>query len=548
MAAGTPNKVKTAHVNMMTDSIITNLSADGLRVVLLSLLASHPEITGSFESGTRRFITDSILPNITDKSAKHSLNGLKTLQRNIRCMFGCGLVKESLQPLNELVIGAFELQGSLALGQEHEVQSFLASVDGDVVQAMTAVQKALFIKDGVRGLRTDEDDTLRGLYQTLLGCHATSLKKSAPYPYGRGLDATASLLGLARPSSPGPEAMELFKGSTPRPARLSETFNLNGRELPRIFSGLWQMSSPAWGSAPMFKIMDQLSNHVQAGLTAFDMADHYGDAEIIFGRFHKAYAHKDAVFAATKYCVFHPVEITREAVQASISERCQRLQTEKLSLLQFHWQFYENKQYLDAVRYITEDDRVGALGLCNFDTEHMKAVLDTGVKIYTNQVQFSLIDSRPMIKMGKLCEQHDVKLLTYGTLCGGFIADKWLGQPEPNLYHESVTPGQRKYFGVIRTWGGWSLFQELLRSLKSIGDKHGVSISTVATRWVLDFPYVGAVILGARLGISEHTRDNLATLGWHLSSADRDAIEKVLEKSSRSQIFDTMGDSGGEYR
>jgi aryl-alcohol dehydrogenase-like predicted oxidoreductase len=44
-------------------------------------------------------------------------------------------------------------------------------------------------------------------------------------------------------------------------------------------------------------------------------------------------------FAATKYCVFNPMVVTREAVEANVSERCRRLQTEKIDLLQFHWQF-----------------------------------------------------------------------------------------------------------------------------------------------------------------------------------------------------------------
>lgn len=64
--------------------------------------------------------------------------------------------------------------------------------------------------------------------------------------------------------------------------------------------------------------------------------------------------------------------------------------------------------------------------------------------------------------MGKACEEHGVKLLTYGTLvllvaplgihsdmlicsqCGGFLADKWLDQPEPELFLDTITPSQRK--------------------------------------------------------------------------------------------------------
>lgn len=132
--------------------------------------------------------------------------------------------------------------------------------------------------------------------------------------------------------------------------------------------------------------------------------------------------------------------------------------------------------------------------------------------------------------------------------CGGFLADKWLDQPEPDLYAEAITPSQRKYYSMIRSWGGWSLFQELLRVLAAIATKHKTSISTIAIRWVLDFPYVGAVIVGARMGISEHADENSASLGWSLDQSDRADIEKVLERSNAMDMFEDMGDCGGEYR
>jgi aryl-alcohol dehydrogenase-like predicted oxidoreductase len=87
-----------------------------------------------------------------------------------------------------------------------------------------------------------------------------------------------------------------------------------------------------------------------------------------------------------------------------------------------------------------------------------------------------------------------------------------------------------------------------LRTLKSIAVKHNVEVSNVATRWVLDFPYVGAVIVGARMGISEHTDSNLASFGWSLDQEDQDEIEKVLSQSKRMEMFEVMGDCGGEYR
>lgn len=39
---------------------------------------------------------------------------------------------------------------------------------------------------------------------------------------------------------------------------------------------------------------------------------------------------------------------------------------------------------------------------------------------------------------------------------------------------------------MVDQWGGWSLFQELLRALKTISAKHRVSIPAVAVKYVLN--------------------------------------------------------------
>ena len=48
---------------------------------------------------------------------------------------------------------------------------------------------------------------------------------------------------------------------------------------------------------------------------------------------------------------------------------------------------YDDDQYVLALKYLQQDERVQRLGLCNFDTENMQKVVESGVKIYTNQVQ-----------------------------------------------------------------------------------------------------------------------------------------------------------------
>ncbi len=59
------------------------------------------------------------------------------------------------------------------------------------------------------------------------------------------------------------------------------------------------------------------------------------------------------------------------------------------------------------------------------------------------------------------------------------------------------TASKGKYAQVLGQIGGYAWLQRLLAVLHSIAESHGVSIADVATRWVLDKPAVGAVIVGA---------------------------------------------------
>ncbi|RKK75950.1 hypothetical protein BFJ69_g7280 [Fusarium oxysporum] len=547
MAASRNGSSNTAHVNMMTDSVIANLPPDGLRVIIRSLLASHPEITTSFEDATRQYLAQAQTKSSKSQFITLDIDGLEKTQKIARCMLGSGQAFDGVSILDKLVVRGIQIALDSPETEKQRVDSLLASMDGDLVQAMTAVTKRLAVSSGARVFSSIEQNIVQRLLESLAQCQEMLKGTGIAFPYGRGMLTTANILGVALPDSPETRLSKV-PSDIARPPLAKETFQLGDRTLPRIFSGLWQMSSPAWGSAQMSKIIEGFSTHVQNGFTAFDMADHYGDAEVLFGRFRSMYPHKDEMFTATKYCVFHPMTVSREAVQANVSERCSRLQQEVIDLLQFHWQLWDNPQYIGALQYLAEDIRVARIGLCNFDTEHLERVVESGIKIYTNQVQFSLIDSRPAVRMADACSTHDIKLLTYGTLCGGFIADKWLNQPEPDVYDTNITPSQRKYYGMICSWGGWGLFQELLSVLRTIATKHKVNISNIATRWVLDFPYVGAVIIGARIGMSEHTSDNATTLGWSLDDDDRLVIEEVLNRSNRTEMFETMGDCGNEYR
>lgn len=325
-----------------------------------------------------------------------------------------------------------------------------------------------------------------------------------------------------------------------------------GLSTRRLLNGLWQVSGAHGPIDPQRAIPTMLDLH-RAGFTTWDLADHYGPAEDFVGAFRRALAQHDGPQALDEMQAFtkwvpRPGPMPRSTVEAAIDLSRQRMDTPALDLLQFHWWDYNDNRYLDALRHMVDlqaEGKIRHLGLTNFDTERMQQIHAAGVRIVSNQVQYSIIDQRPAVQMAALCERIGAQLMTYGTLCGGLLSERYLNQPEP-AGSALNTASLRKYRNMIDAWGGWVLFQELLHALHQIARKHSVSIANVAVRYVLEQPSVAGVIVGVRLGVSEHSHENARALAFALDDEDYTAIEQVTQRSR--DLFRLIGDCGDEYR
>ncbi|HYU12309.1 MAG TPA: aldo/keto reductase [Stellaceae bacterium] len=320
----------------------------------------------------------------------------------------------------------------------------------------------------------------------------------------------------------------------------------------RVLNGMWQVSG-AHGSIDPARAVEAMFGYHDAGFTSWDLADHYGPAEDLIGVFRRQFAAQrgaerlDEIQAFTKW-VPPPGPMTRRVVEEAIGVSLRRMGVERLDLLQFHWWDYHDQRYLDALHHLADlrqEGKIRHVALTNFDTERLAIILEHGIPIVSNQVQYSLVDRRPDAKMAAFCQAHGITLLAYGTLLGGLLSEKYFGRAEPGR-GELNTASLQKYTRMIAAWGGWSLFQELLAALKQIAGKHGVSIANVGTRYVLDRPAVAGVIIGARLGIAEHATDNARIFDFTLDAEDVVALQPVLGKSR--DLMQLIGDCGDEYR
>jgi len=333
----------------------------------------------------------------------------------------------------------------------------------------------------------------------------------------------------------------------PAPAPSVERIELApGLTISRVLTGLWQIADMEKEGEPVDPAATAraMEPYVEEGLTTFDMADHYGSAEDVAGLFRERFSDGRPVELFTKW-VPKPGPVSRADVRAAVERALERLRGPTLDLLQFHAWSYPDPRWLDCLFWLQElkeEGRIRHLGLTNVDTVHLRMALDTGIEVISNQVCYSLLDRRPESGMGALCARRGVGILAYGTVAGGFLTERWVGTPEPEI-EDLESWSRMKYKRFIDEAGGWELFQGLLDAVRSVAEKHGVSMANVACRWVLDRPGVAGIIVGAHLGRRDYLDDNLRVFALELDEEDRARLEEAS-----GALEPVPGDCGDEYR
>ena len=328
-----------------------------------------------------------------------------------------------------------------------------------------------------------------------------------------------------------------------------------GYRISRVIRGGWQLAG-GHGAVEFDAAVEDLVASAEAGILTFDCADIYTGVEELIGAARRVYAdrHGAAALQALKiHTKFVPDlatlhEVDRVYVRTIIERSLRRLGQERLDLVQFHWWDYSVPGCIDAALWLEElreQGKIDLIGGTNFDTERTERLVAAGVPLASMQVQYSLLDARPEHALVAAAKRHHIGLLVYGTVAGGFLGERWLGAPEPQgpLENRSLT----KYKLIIDDFGGWDLFQELLRALKTVAERHGVDIATVASRYMLDLPQVAAVIVGARN--RAHLAANLRIAALKLTDADRREIRTVLarRKGPEGDTFELERDRDGRH-
>lgn len=328
-----------------------------------------------------------------------------------------------------------------------------------------------------------------------------------------------------------------------------------GYSISHVILGLWQLSG-GHGPVDEDKVFEDIRRMVESGLTTIDCADIYTGVEELIGRFRSCFKSQfqsgelPEIQIHTKYVPDLKAlpSLSREYTEAVIDRSLLRLGVDCLDLVQFHWWDFDIPGHVEAVQLLVEAQEAGKiqhLAVTNYDAKHLEEILKAGVRIVSNQVQYSVLDRRPEEALVDLAREYGFRLLGYGTVAGGFLSDRYLKEDAPlePLENRSLT----KYRLIIEEFGGWELFQDLLNALKSTADRHGVKIAEAAIRYIMQRPAVAGVIVGARSG--EHLERLIRIYTFELDDEDLDMIDGVLSRAQGPEgpVFGLERNREGEH-
>lgn len=302
-----------------------------------------------------------------------------------------------------------------------------------------------------------------------------------------------------------------------------------GYTVSRLIRGGWQL-----GRDHSAEALDDLTAFSRAGLTTFEVSDTYEGAEVLLGRFLAEAPTRLGAETARRIKVHTRYTAplgsgapSRADVTASIDRSLQRLGTERLDLLQIQWWDFDSPGLIAVTGYLADlatAGKIGGLGVANFGIAPLTELVESGIPLVSNQVQYSVLDRRPENGLIEYCRGARVALLSFGALAGGFLTDQWRGRSD------SVrSTGPAEYRCIVDEAGAWDALQTVLGVLNELAKARDSDIATMALAWVLGRVGVAATLIGASSAarIPGLLRASEMTLSEDDETRIADALERI---------------------
>lgn len=318
---------------------------------------------------------------------------------------------------------------------------------------------------------------------------------------------------------------------TPSIARTQLTADYS---IPKIINGGWQLAT---GHA-LAHALDMKDAHnafaelLDRGFDTFDCADIYTGVEAFYGQI-IAERRRAGLSLPQIHTKFVPdlkdlAHVDRAYVEHVIERSLSRLGVERLDMVQFHWWDYDVPGMIDTAGELMRLQERDSSAASLRRTSTPLTSKACGCRHSCRYQSVPIFAPRPPTgkAMTDFCRRSGVKLIAYGTVAGGFLSDKWLGKPEPDL-QSLENRSLVKYLLVIEDTLGWAGYQKLLERLAALGKSTGLSIAGLSSLYTIGKPEAAAAVVGTRN--SRHVADTCRLIGKTFPEDARREMDEFLK-------------------
>lgn len=275
----------------------------------------------------------------------------------------------------------------------------------------------------------------------------------------------------------------------------------------------------------------QVDMCLDAGVNLIDTADVYsgGQAEEILGQVLPG--RRDRVLVATKVRMPmglgpNDAGLSRHHVISGCEASLRRLGTDHIDLYQVHeWDgLTPLEETLHALDLLVQSGKVRYVGASNYASWQLMKALGTAERLglpqfVSQQIYYSLQAREAEYELIPLAVDQGLGVLVWSPLAGGLLSGKY------RRNHEAPA-GSRQ----LTDWDEPPVYDreglyDIVETLVSIGEQHGVSAAQVALAYTLGKPAVTSLVIGART--AGQLADNLAAASLGLSADERAQLDKA---------------------
>ncbi len=298
-------------------------------------------------------------------------------------------------------------------------------------------------------------------------------------------------------------------------------------KVSRICMGGCPMGQYGWGEVQEQELLDTVNVAIDKGLNFFDTADTYG-----LGKSEETLAkalgekRKDVVIA-TKFGVrvengktFY--DNSPEYIEKALQDSLRRLNTDYIDVYQIHYRdgVTPISAVVEALEKYKAKGYIRAYGLSNIYESDLEELKSHRGKFVSMQDEYSLACRKNEAYLTDLANELSITPMTWGSLGQGVLSGKY----NKNTTFES---NDRRSREIYVNFHGEKLKQnlEIVERMRPMANNHGVPVSAVALRFILDYLNDSVVLVGAKR--PSQITDNILATDWHLTDNEIKELELI---------------------